>query len=1063
MFKQAYLFLFLQLASVFATAQIQVKGKIMSQENNPVAGASVTAKLKGTHTTTNRDGYFSITVTGNDTLMVTHISYKTEQIPLPQNLTALLLVTLEKADKELDEVIVSTGLQKLPKERATGSFTFIDNKLFNEQVGTNVIDRLKYIANGFSAVPSRNTGNTTLLTVRGLSTLTAAIAKPLLIVDNFEYQGDIGNINPNDIADITFLKDAAAGSIWGAKAANGVIVITTRKGSFNRPTKVEVNSNITFAEKPDLLYSKNIAAADFIDLEQFLFNKGFYASTLLLPQYYPLSPVVNLLDKAKRGLLPQQEADRQINAMRNNDIRNEYSRHFYRQAVNRQYALSVSGGSKNIGWLLSAGIDKNTDELHATYNRFNVRIENVYAPLKNLEITTSAYYTQTRAVAGRPAFGSIATQRGALPPYTSFADANGNPLPVFTHYNAGYIDTAGGGKLLNWNYYPLEDYKSHKNQTQVENLNTVLALRYKINKQLNVDVKYRYQQQQGETEYIRTQGSFFTRNLVNMFTQIVNGSLVYKIPKGDILDLAQNTTTAQNLRAQLNYSQKWNKQELTVLAGTDVSETRTKSNAYRTYGYNADILTYGTVDFTNPYPQYPFGSNAFIPNSFSFGKRNDRFVSTFANAAYTYTSRYTVSVSARRDASNSFGVNTNDRWKPLWSAGLGWNISKESFYKNRFIPYLRLKTTFGYQGNIDPSKVAATTVRYSGTNTLTQTPFAVISNYYNPDLKWEQVGMLNTSLEWATVNNRLSGSFEYYQKRMTDLYASMPIESTMGVGATMLRNAGSMKGQGWDIELNSININGKFQWLTNFIFNTYTDKITKAKNPATLVGADVVGGTTIGSPLEGYSPFVYFAYPWAGLDPATGDPLGYINGQPSKDYAAITYQGTKFSDVRYIGSLSPRIFGSIGNAFSWKGVSLSVRITYRFKYYFRRESVNYYSLINQAVGHSDYALRWQKTGDEKFTTVPSFVYPVDASRDDFYQMSEVLATRADHIRLQYINLSYELKNVLKKIPVSQASVYVVGNNIGLLWKANRLGIDPEYSNNSIPPARSIAVGLRVSF
>lgn len=1060
MCKRYFLLLFYLFPTLCINAQELVKGKISTTDALPVTGATVTSKQKGTQALTGKTGNFVIAVAaGTDTLLITHVGFKAKEIILPANRNNVLLVTLAYADKELEEVIVSTGIQKLPKERATGSFTLIDKKLFNEQVGTNVLNRLQYVTNGYTALPARATGNP-LFTIRGLSTFTQSIAKPLIIVDNFEYQGDLENINPNDIEHVSFLKDAAAGSIWGAKAANGVIVITTKKSSLQKPTRVELNSNVTIAGMPDLFYNKAIAATDFIDLEKYLFEKGFYSSMLALPQHYPLSPVVNLLDRASRGLIPQQAATEQIDALRNGDIRNEYSRYFYRKAVNQQYAVTVSGGSSNMAWLLSTGYDRNANELDAGYTRTTSRLEHVYVPVKKLEISSSITYSQSKTTAGRPAFGSIRTQTGVIAPYTRFADAAGKALPVFTTYNETYLDTAGGGKLLNWNYYPLDDYRHNRSLTQLENLLAVLGVRYQFNPHFNFDVKYRYQRQDGTTETNRMQGSFFTRNLINQFTQINGSSVVYKIPKGDILDVAVNSITAQNFRAQLNYSQKWKKHEVSALVGSETSETITQGSTLRTYGYNADILTFTPVDFTSLYPLYPYGYNSFIPNAFGFTKRNDRFVSVFANSAYTYLNRYTVSLSARRDASNLFGLNVNDQWNPLWSAGVSWDISKEAFYQSTLIPQLRLKLTYGYQGNIDPSKVASTTIRYSNTSPLTFTPWSVVDNYYNPDLKWEQVGMLNTSVEWASRNRRLAGSVEYYEKRMTDLYVATPVESTMGVGVTMIRNAGKMRGRGWDIEVNSLNLTGNFQWNTQFIFNTYTDKITKAEDPASRNAADMVGGT--GSTLEGYSIYTYFAFPWAGLDAVTGDPQGYLNGQLSKDYTSITSNNTTFNDLVYVGSLLPRLFGSVGNSFSWKGISVQVRILYKFNYYFRRESIDYGSLVNQSIGHADYALRWQQPGDERFTDVPSFVYPVNSRRDRFYQGASVLATKGDHIRLQYINISYDVKRSFRKLPMREASVYIVANNLGLLWRANKFGIDPDYSNSSIPPARSFAIGVRMS-
>jgi TonB-linked SusC/RagA family outer membrane protein len=1054
--------IFFSIVSYTVLAQITLQGNVISENREPVAGVTVLLKRQQTKTVTNTNGIFSTQVDGSpDTLLFTNTGYQMEVVLLSEKQRSITVI-LKVDAKQLEEVTVSTGIQRLPKERATGSFTQIDNRLLNEQVGSNILSRIAYATNGYATFSLRNAGTTQPL-VRGLSTLSIGIAKPLIIMDNFEYQGDLNTINPNDVENITVLKDAAAGSIWGARAANGVIVITTKKGRFQQPTRVEVNSNITITQKPDLFYSKAISSSDFIDVERFLFTKGYYNGMLSSPQFNPLSPVVNLLDSANRGLITSAEADQKINSMRSQDLRSEYSRHFYSGAINQQYALNISGGTNSLAWLLSAGWDKNQDELSAGYNRVTWRLENTYAPIAKLQVNTSVMYAHSRSVNGHPAFGLITTRLGALPPYTVFADANGQPLPVATSYNTPYTDTAGGGRLLDWRYYPLVDDQYTRRQSIVNNLYTMIGLQYKVAGFLNIDLKYRCQQQWSDDEQLYGLGSFFTRDLINSFTQLNGLTPVYKIPKGDILDKSSSRIIAQNLRGQINFSDTWNNHQVTALAGAEISQALSRSNAYRTYGYNADILNFGQVDYTTPYPLLPYGYISFIPNAASFGQRNDRLVSLFANAAYTYKNRYTFSASARRDASNIFGLQTNDKWKPLWSVGTVWDVAKEAFYKLAWLPNLRLKLTYGYQGNIDPSKVASTTIRYTSPNPLALTPITVVANYYNPQLRWEQVGMLNTAVEWATKGRRLSGSIEYFKKNMTDLYATTPVETTMGIGPTVVKNVGKMEGKGWDIFINSNNLTGAFKWSTQFIFNTYKDKVTKAKSTAGLRGSEAAGSNGF-SGFEGYSPTSYFAYKWAGLDPATGDPQGYVNGAVSKDYAAITGAATKFEDLKYIGSLFPRIYGSVGNTFSWKGLSLIVRITYRFDYYFNRESINYNKLASQSNGHSDYALRWQKPGDEKITNVPSFVYPIVSRRETFYQASEILATKGDHIRLQYINLSYDVNNPAKFGNVFKAlTIYANCNNIGLLWKANSQGLDPDYGGRHIPNPRSIAIGIRATF
>lgn len=1041
---------------------IEVHGRIVNENGEPVL-ATVTIKGTKNAVSTNVNGEFILpNVDENAVLVISGVSIETFEVKV-NGRTDLAILSAKIKVAEGEEVVVkySSGYQEIPKERAAGSFTQINNKLYNEQVGTNVLNRLQYISNGLTTIPPRvQTGNNSIL-IRGLST-TSGVRDPLIIVDNFPYTGDINNINPNDVENITLLKDAAATSIWGTRASNGVIVITTKKGQFNKPIKVALSSNITITNEPDLFYLKNISTADFIDVEQFLFSKNFRFSDTSNSSPPPFSPVYEILFRQRSGLITPDQAKTQIDALRNLDIRNEYEKHFYNKAINQQYAINLNGGSNNIAWILSAGIDRNLNELSSKYNRYNVRFDNTYKVAKNLEINTSAYYTQSDNTSGNPAYGSITTARGALPPpYTQFADANGNPLPLYNKFRQGYIDTLGAGNLLDWKLYPLNDYKYTTNINKIQDINAVIGLNYKLLNFINIDLRYRYEKQQLENQTLYDQQSFFTRDLINLYSQLdrSSGVITYKIPQGEISDLNNNILTAQNIRGQININKEWGKNHFVGLIGSEASEIINNGYKYRTYGYDNEILTSVNVDYANQYPIFTGGS-AFIPNNVGFNRTNNRFISFYGNGAYTFNSKYTLTASARRDGSNIFGVKTNDKWKPLWSIGGSWDISSEKFYNSVTIPYLKVRLTYGHSGNVDPSRVAVTTISYWGTNQYTQSPYSIVQNFVNPDLRWEQTNMLNFGIDFKAFG-RISGSVEYFKKHMVDLYGSIPLDVTTGLGRSIItKNVGSMKGHGFDIELNTINTVGEVKWATHLIFNYYTDKINSKTLPDIQVSSVTGGGPTN---INGYPYFSYFAYKWAGLDPNTGDPQGYMNGQISKDYNSIMYGlDSKVNDLTFVGTLLPKVFGSMGNTINWQGFSLTARITYKLGYWFRRESIFYDQLFNSNTGHSDFSRRWEKPGDETTTNVPSMVYPNSSLRDLFYRNSAALATRGDHIRFQYLNVGYELtKKKLNKLPVDNIKLYLFINNIGIIWRANKEKIDPDYSD--LPPARSMALGINISF
>ncbi|HSC39984.1 MAG TPA: hypothetical protein VLD19_19005, partial [Chitinophagaceae bacterium] len=514
-------------------------------------------------------------------------------------------------------------------------------------------------------------------------------------------------------------------------------------------------------------------------VEEMLYSQGYFSSATG-NGYSALTPVADILYRRDNGLLTPEAATAQINALRNHDVRNDYNKYFYRQAVSQQYALNLYGGSDKIAYLVSAGIDKNISELDARYNRLNVRAENTYQPFKNVRITAGITYTSANTAGGRPAYNSVLSA-GRYVPYLSFADGQGNPVAVAQSYRDEYTDTAGAGKLLNWKYYPLEDYKHSIARTNLQELLADVGVQVQVLPGLTADIKYQYERQSNAGKTVQDTGSYATRNTINLFTQIDgSGNVINIVPQGSILYQNQLFTIADNLRGQLNYNKSWKRHSLSAITGAEARQVKSTINSNTQYGYNDNLLIASNVDFLNPYPTYVTGNNAYVSNGLSFTETLNRYVSLFGNVAYTYDGKYTLSASARKDASNLFGVNTNDKWKPFWSAGAAWDISKESFYRSFRLPYLKLRATYGVSGNVDQTKSAATVLQYIGASGTTNLPFAFLTQYANPNLSWERVYLLNIGIDFSSRNQVLSGSLEYYHKSATNLFGPSPVDYTAG-------------------------------------------------------------------------------------------------------------------------------------------------------------------------------------------------------------------------------------------------------------------------------------------
>lgn len=1037
-----------------------ISGTIRDAESGlAIAGVTISVKHQSLQTTSNPDGSFTIEASMKDTLLITHVGYTLQELPL-LSASFPLRIVLEPDARTLENVVVSTGFQQVPKERSTGSFEFIDNKTLNLQVGSGIIDRLNGVASGVLFDPTKypNENRKLGFNVRGLSTINGS-QDPLVILDNFPYEGALSSINPNDIESISILRDAAAASIWGSRAGNGVIVITTKKGKFSQPTRIEWNSNILVTEKPDLYYTPRISSSDYIDVEKMLFENGYVTGLT----HFGVTPAVVILQKQKDGLLSQSEADAALNVLRSQDQRQSFDQHIYRPAVMQQYALGLRGGNTNLAWTLSAGYDKSLGNLAETSDRLTLRMENAYKPTANLTITLGAFYVNSSAVSGRPAYNSLRINYRQVP-YLTLTDASGNPAAVPIHYRDEFTDTAGAGHLLDWKYYPLTDDQYHRTRTRSNNLLANLGVQYQFFKGLSLDLRYNYQWEQAATRNLASPESYYARNLINDFSQVDynSGTVTYPVPMGSILNLSNTGVASHNGRAQLNYTANFGQHSIAAIAGAEIRETRTNADARIIYGYDENTLTTANMDFRTLYPSLSSGGSAYIPNGQSFSERVNRYTSFFGNLAWTFRERYTLSGSLRRDASNLFGLATNEKWSPFWSAGAAWNILREDFLSSRMLSTLKLRASFGYSGTVDPSKSAVTVMQYVMNDSYSGLPGSLVTQFANSELRWEKVSTTNIGLDFGLFDQRISGSLEWYRKNGIDLFGPSPIDYTAGLMSnTVIRNIANMTASGMDLNFRFRPLSGSFQWYPGLILSIYKDKTTDYFMPEGSLFFPTSGGSI--SPLVGKPLNAILSYRFGGLDPENGDPLGYLNKAISKDYGSIAYTANSADSLVYNGSSTPRIFGAFSNSFQWKGFSLSVNITYKLGHYFRRSTIGYEQLFNQGNGHGDFAKRWQQPGDEAHTSVPSMVFPTVWGRDGFYQSSDITVSKADHIRLQFINLSYDFKESLfKKGPFRSLQLYMNASNLGLLWKANNAGIDPDY-NDVIPPSRTWAIGLRAEF
>lgn len=1055
---------------VMCFSQYNIKGKIVSEYDSlPIVGATIKIKENGIAVATDENGMFALKTPLNKVyLQIKAIGFEPMEVNLSLPYPQLLSVSLKINTTMLKDVVVSTGYQNIPKERATGSFVLIDNKLVNRIVGTNIIDRLQDVVPGL--VFNRVGTEKSIISIRGTSTINAN-AQPLIVVDNFPYDDDISTINPNDVETISILKDASATSQWGARAGNGVIVITTKKGRFGQVPKLSFNSNITIGQKPDPQYIPQMSSADYIEIEKRLFSEGFYASTEASTSRIAMSPVVELLIRKRNNPSMADRINGEIEALKLNNVFNDYSNYYYRKPISQQYALNINGGGIGQYYFVSAGYDKNLESLtHNDYNRITVNANNTYSFFKNkLEFMAGIYFVSNKTSFNNSGVNGLGILNANLFPYAKLADENGNPLSIARLYSNDFVNEASTKGLLDWAYKPLDELKLSDDVTKSNALRISTGIKYKIYKGLSADILFQYSNSRDNRRDYMDQSTYYTRNAINSLTVInSDGSFTRPIPLGGIIDYANSNSISYNFRTQLNYNKVWNEKHSVVgLAGWEVKDQSSLNNVYRWYGYDNEHATSKIVDYVSTFTRFvdPLLPQVNIENRDSQQDLTDRFLSYYANGAYTYNNKYVVSASARLDQSNLFGVSTNQKGVPLWSAGFAWNLNREDFYHLSWLPVVKLRATYGYSGNIDKSLSAYTTASYSTNSTGTRLPFATVVNPPNPELRWEKIRMTNVGIDFELKNRVLTGSLEFYQKEGTDLIGSTPFPPSTGT-TSFKGNFADTKGKGLDIALNTRNIDRSIQWTSNFFFSYITDKVTTYKQTTTLTASSYIESYGY-LPLEGNPLYSIYSYKWGGLEASTGNPQGYLNNELSTNYSAIR-SGTTIDNMIYNGSARPTVFGGLRNNFSYKNFTVSFNITFRLGYYFRKASIDYSNNYGLG-GHGDYRLRWQKSGDEANTNVPSVSSDIDRNninRSLIYLYSDVLVDKGDHIRLQDIRLDYTLnRKNLRVLPFSNLTIYTYINNVAILWTANKWNIDPDYQSGyqTNQPLRTIAFGLKADF
>jgi len=556
---------------------IDIHGRVVNESGNPVEGVSVKVKGSAMGTTTNDKGEFTLSgVDANATLVLSSVNMETYETKLNgrRDLTLVMKVKVSKLE-DVEITAVNTGYQKISKERFVGSFAQLDSQAFHDRPGMSIIDRLDGRVTGI--LFDRKDASDLGIRIRGISTLGSAInngtaASPLIVIDNFPMPPNflIDNVNVNDVENVTVLKDAAAASIWGSRAGNGVIVITTKKGRYNQRFQVEAKSEISIQEKPNQFYVPRISTSDFIDIEQYLFGKGFYDGLLNNTTNRPVvSGVVEILSRKRAGLISAVDADLQINALRGIDLRDEADNYVYRPAVSQRHYLGFNGGKDNIAYQASIGYNHSLNNVKGSQpdDQLTINTNTSFRAFKNLELKAGVSISMSN------------TRNSPVPtlnysPYQQLRDASGNAVAVPFGLRLGYVDTAI--RFLDGHYRPLDEITLSNNRSFANALRLNISIGYRIASWLKADIDYQYQSVSSGSRNYYSPETYAARSLINRYTNFsqTDPLLRYPIPVGGYMDANTGLTKAYNLRGSLHADRATGAHQFSVMTAAEVSDTK---------------------------------------------------------------------------------------------------------------------------------------------------------------------------------------------------------------------------------------------------------------------------------------------------------------------------------------------------------------------------------------------------------------------------------------------------------------------------------------------------------
>ncbi len=1068
-----------------------VTGTVLEEDGKPSEGVAVMVKGTSNGTLTDASGRFTLKVefakdSATPVLVFSCLGKETQEHKCTKDSYRIIMKDLLA---ELVGAVINTGYQKLDRRMSASSVASISGADVLQSNAISIDNMLQGKIPGMTVVGSSSTpGAATKIRIRGTSTISGN-REPLWVVDGVilddpvsistEELNDLDNVNlignaisglnPMDIEKIDVLKDASATAIYGVRAANGVIVVTTKRGKQGAP-RVNYSGTVTMTERPSYNKLNLMNSKERIEVSKEIADKGLdYRFTPAAIGYEGL-----LYDLYDRKLTYGQflSGVQQLETMNT-----DWFDLLYRTSVSHRHNLSISGANDKVNYYVSgAYTDENANVKGTGVNQYNA--------MAKVQVNFIPQLTGT--VQLRANISEKDYQHSSISPY-SYAYNTSRAIPAFNADGTyAFYNAEQGYNAQPLEYNILNEIENSGRTMRTDAIYFNANLEWKIVSGLRATGTFAI-----NTSSTSDKEWYNDRTYAASKLRMLNYGVPFpdadtwkndmcKLPYGGELKTSNTRNFGYTARLQLDYSKYIRGHHISAAAGYEARSTRYTGISSTQWGYLPDRgESFVQIDPAQ-WPKY----NEMVLNSPNVvTNKLSNTMSFYGVVSYAYKSRYIINANVRTDGSNKFGRDKSTRFLPIWSVSARWNIMNESFLEDvMWMNELAIKGSYGIQGNVSDDQTPSMIIKLGSVDNMSGDYMSTLSKLPNPYLRWEKTNSWNIALDFAFLDNRISGTFEYYYKKGNDQIVMTQVSPTTGTSSMSL-NVGDIMNRGYELIINAVPVKTKdFRWSLSFNSARNVNKVTDGGMTSEYTYAQYTDGSAV---LKGYPINSFFSYRFAGLD-GNGLPTFYGTEENEGDTKADMFSKA----FTLSGNRLPDMQGGFSTNFTWKDITLGLFFSYSVGSKVRMN--NLYSNSGQRLPNpqqnmsGEFVNRWREPGDEAHTTIPalstdplqmndiSFSGPsrtinIGDNMWQMYNQSDIRVVSGDFLRLRTAYIRYNIpEKICRKMRMNSASVRVEGNNLFVVCSKDLNGQDPEQLGlGSIgittPPVASFSFGLDITF